>query len=246
MWIVVGGTTSLVSLAFATGAVAFLCFLGWLDCCASSLGQFIARLPGMRLIPYLHRKYWSPSRAPLRYRPRSFYSKRFRQSDFTNNFCSFFLLNLFLCRCSIPLSPMRHHLGANDGYGYSRAPVLAHHPLHGRRKLVLGIIGLVFPFIPSHRSFYVAIGCLYDLCGIFHHWNLPYRGLGAFYCRSGISRSTLRRSLILPVSWDRLFKSIFLVTRCVGRKYLICIWRVLTKWWFPFDSDSHWHAIVHF
>ena len=94
MWIVVGGTTSLLSLAFATGAVAFLCFLGWLDCCVSSLGQFIARLPGVGLIPYLHRKYWSPSRVPLRHRPRSFHLKRFRQSDSTVIFCNLFLLNL--------------------------------------------------------------------------------------------------------------------------------------------------------
>ena len=83
MWIVVGGTTSFLSLALATGAVAFLCRLGW-RYRASPLGQFIARLPGLRSILYLHHKYWLPSRVLLRPQPRFFYLKRLiiRQSDF--------------------------------------------------------------------------------------------------------------------------------------------------------------------
>ena len=65
---------------------------------------------------------------------------------------------------------MRHHLGANDVYRCSSAHKLAHHPLHGRWKLVLRIVGVVFVFILSHRnSLYVGIGCWYDLLGIYHH-----------------------------------------------------------------------------
>ena len=39
---------------------------------------------------------------------------------------------------------MRHYLGANDVYSCITAHILALHLLHGRRKLVLGIVGVVF------------------------------------------------------------------------------------------------------
>ena len=97
---IVGGAIGFVSLAFATGAIAFLCRLGW-RYRASSLGQFIARLPGVRLIPYLHRKYWLHSGVPLHPRPRFFHLKRFiiRQSNFTVIFPVLFLLNSVSCSC---------------------------------------------------------------------------------------------------------------------------------------------------
>jgi len=100
VWIITGGMNTFVSLALATGAVASLYHLGWWYR-ASPLGQFIVRLPGIRLIPYLHRKYWLPSRVPLHPRPRSFYMKRFiiRQSDFIVVFCNLILLNSVLCSC---------------------------------------------------------------------------------------------------------------------------------------------------
>jgi len=43
---------------------------------ASLLVQIIANLPVVRLIPYVHLKYWLPSGPSLRPRPRSFYLKR--------------------------------------------------------------------------------------------------------------------------------------------------------------------------
>lgn len=55
---------------------------------ASPPGQFIARLPGVRLIPHVHREYWSPSGLFPRPRPRFFYLKRFiiRQSEPSHQF----------------------------------------------------------------------------------------------------------------------------------------------------------------
>ena len=84
MWIIAGGTTICFSLFFATAAAGYLYHLGRLYL-ASPPGQFILRLPGVRLLPHLHRKYWLPSGVPLQARPRFFYLKRFiiRQSAFT-------------------------------------------------------------------------------------------------------------------------------------------------------------------
>ena len=89
-WIIAGGMTIFLSLALATAAVAFMCHLGWWYR-ASPLGQFIVRLPGVRLIPHLYRKYWLPSGVPLQARPRFFYLKRFiiRHSDSTAIFPQF-------------------------------------------------------------------------------------------------------------------------------------------------------------
>jgi len=51
---------------------------------ASPSGQFIVGLPGVRLIPYVYRKYWLPSTLSFHPRPRFFYLKRLiiRQSTF--------------------------------------------------------------------------------------------------------------------------------------------------------------------
>ncbi|KIM40719.1 hypothetical protein M413DRAFT_166675 [Hebeloma cylindrosporum] len=84
------GTISFLALGSTMGAFLLLYRLGW-RYRASRLGQFIARLPGIRSILYLRHKYWLPSRAPLRPRPRFFYLKRLiiRQSDFPSPFPRF-------------------------------------------------------------------------------------------------------------------------------------------------------------
>jgi hypothetical protein len=64
---------------------------------ASPLGQFIVGLPGVRLIPYVHRKYWLPSEVSFRPRPRFFYLKRLiiRQSNLSPSFSRFLFPQLF-------------------------------------------------------------------------------------------------------------------------------------------------------
>ena len=83
MSIFIGVTSSAMSLCGAFGALALMYHLCW-RYRASPLGRFIARLPGIRCISYVHRKYWLPSGYSLRPRPRFFYLKRFiiRQSEF--------------------------------------------------------------------------------------------------------------------------------------------------------------------
>ena len=100
MSIFVGGTTSSLSLVAAMSALALFYRLGW-QYHASPLGRSIARLPGVRLIPYIYHKYWLPSRVSPRPRPRSFYLKRFiiRQSNFSYPF----LRLLFAKSCSMQL-----------------------------------------------------------------------------------------------------------------------------------------------
>ena len=77
------GGYSFISLVRAMGVFFLLYQLGW-RYCASSLGRSFVRLPGVRLILYMHRTYWLPSGFSLRPRPLLFYLKRFiiRQSDF--------------------------------------------------------------------------------------------------------------------------------------------------------------------
>ncbi|KIM40704.1 hypothetical protein M413DRAFT_166535 [Hebeloma cylindrosporum] len=71
-----GSPTSIVSLAGTLGVFAIMYHLG-LRYLASPLGQFIIGLPGVRLIPYVHRTYWLPSAVSFSPRPRLFYLKRF-------------------------------------------------------------------------------------------------------------------------------------------------------------------------
>ena len=100
MSILIGIPFSAVSLGGAVGVLALMYHLCW-RYRASSLGRFIARLPGIRCIPYVHRKYWLPSGQSLRPRPRFFYLKRFivRQSEFLCHFPYSYLLNHVSCRC---------------------------------------------------------------------------------------------------------------------------------------------------
>jgi len=73
--LLIGGLSSVVSLGAAI-IVFFLIYHMGSRYRASLLFQIIANFPVVRLIPYVYRKYWLPSGAPLRPRPRSFYLKR--------------------------------------------------------------------------------------------------------------------------------------------------------------------------
>ena len=93
-------TFSMMSLGGALGVFALIYYLG-LRYLASPWGQFIVGLPGVRLIPYVHRKYWLPSVLSFRPRPRFFYLKRLiiRQSNVSHHFLNFYFLSYFLYRC---------------------------------------------------------------------------------------------------------------------------------------------------
>jgi hypothetical protein len=82
-----GATCSFMSLCGTFGILALTYHFGW-RYRASQPGRFIARLPGIRLIPHVYRKYWLPSGTSLRPRPRFFYLKRFiiRQSELSYHF----------------------------------------------------------------------------------------------------------------------------------------------------------------
>jgi hypothetical protein len=103
MVIFMGSTPSMISLGGALGVFAVIQHLGR-RYLASPLGQFIVGLPGVRLIPYMHRTYWLPSALSFRPRPRFFYLKRLiiRQSNLSYHFFFQFLfpqLFFFLYRC---------------------------------------------------------------------------------------------------------------------------------------------------
>jgi len=89
MLILMGVTSSVVSLAGAVGGLSVMYQLGR-RYHSSPLGRFIARFPGIRFkfISYVHRRYWLPSGHSLRPRPRFFYLKRFiiRQSESFHHF----------------------------------------------------------------------------------------------------------------------------------------------------------------
>ena len=87
MVIFMGTTPSMISLGGALGVFAIIQHLGR-RYLASPLGQFIVGLPGVRLIPYMHRTYWLPSTLSFRPRPRFFYLKRLiiRQSNLSYHF----------------------------------------------------------------------------------------------------------------------------------------------------------------
>jgi len=99
MTAVTAGTLSILSLGAAFAAFAHIYLLGR-RYLAPPLGQFIVRLPGVRLIPYMHRKYWLPSAVSLRPRPRFFYLTRLiiRQSNFSLHSLNSYFLNYFLYR----------------------------------------------------------------------------------------------------------------------------------------------------
>jgi len=88
--------TSMMSLGGALGFFALLHHLSR-RYLASPLGQFIVALPGVRLIPYVYRKYWLPSAVSLHPRPQFFYLKRLiiRQSNPSHHFLNFYFLNCF-------------------------------------------------------------------------------------------------------------------------------------------------------
>jgi hypothetical protein len=94
----VGGLSSLMTLAAAGWALLLIDNLGR-RYRASHLGELIAGLPFVRLIPYAYRKYWLPSGVSLRPRPPSFYFKRLiiRQSEFLIIFYNRYLLNSASC-----------------------------------------------------------------------------------------------------------------------------------------------------
>ena len=71
--IFIGGLSSSMSLFAALGTFILVYHLGQ-RYRASPPGQFVAGLPGVRLIPDMHREYWLPSGD--RPRPRFFYLKR--------------------------------------------------------------------------------------------------------------------------------------------------------------------------
>ena len=83
--ILIGGLSSCVSLLAAFGTFVVVYYLGR-RYRASPPGQFVAGLPGVRLIPDMHREYWLPSGD--RPRPRFFYLKKlfFRQSKPSHRF----------------------------------------------------------------------------------------------------------------------------------------------------------------
>ena len=82
MAIVFGNLSVSMSLGAAMSALILIYRMGW-RYRTSLPARIIANLPVVRLIPYVHRKYWLPSGAPLCPRPRSFYLKRLliRQSE---------------------------------------------------------------------------------------------------------------------------------------------------------------------
>ena len=88
--LLIGGVTTFLSLGAAMAAFALIYHMG-LRYRASLLAQIFASLPVVRLIPYVHRKYWLPSGPPLRPRPRSFYLKRLliRQSGLSHHILPF-------------------------------------------------------------------------------------------------------------------------------------------------------------
>jgi hypothetical protein len=81
-----------LSISMSLGA-AMVAFVLIYQIIASLPARIIASLPVVRLIPYVHRKYWLPSGAPLRPRPRSFYLKRLliRQSELAYHIPRFIL-----------------------------------------------------------------------------------------------------------------------------------------------------------
>jgi hypothetical protein len=97
---VIGSPTTMMSLAGALGVFTLIYNLGR-RYLASPLGQFVVGLPGVRLIPYVHRKYWLPSALSFRPRPRFFFLKRLiiRQSNVSHHFLNCYFLNCFLYRC---------------------------------------------------------------------------------------------------------------------------------------------------
>ncbi|KIM40722.1 hypothetical protein M413DRAFT_446112 [Hebeloma cylindrosporum] len=121
MSILIGITSSLMVLGAAVTALALLYQLGW-RYRASTLAQFIARLHGVRLIPYLHRKYWLPSGSTFLPRPRFFYLKRFivRQAFKIPLNCFFLymaLMTLMYCVCmSLAMYPAFVGLKAGPWY----------------------------------------------------------------------------------------------------------------------------------
>ena len=88
--LLIGGTTTCLSLGAAMSALILIYHMGS-RYRASLLAQFFASLPVVRLIPYVHQKYWLPSGPPLRPRPRSFYLKRLliRQSGLSHHILPF-------------------------------------------------------------------------------------------------------------------------------------------------------------
>ena len=88
------------ALGGALGVFALIYHLG-LRYLASPLCQFIVGLPGIRLISYVHWKYWLPSALSFRPRPRFFHPKRLiiRQSNLSHHLLNFYFLNHFLHRC---------------------------------------------------------------------------------------------------------------------------------------------------
>jgi hypothetical protein len=93
---VVRSTLSMMSLGGVLLVVLLMLHLGR-RCLASPLGQFVVGLPGVRLIPYVHRKYWLPSAVSPRPRPQFFYLKRLiiRQSNLFPSFSRFLSSQLF-------------------------------------------------------------------------------------------------------------------------------------------------------
>ena len=104
MTTLIGSPTTMMSLGGALGVFAFISHLGQ-RYLASPLGQFIVGLPGVRLIPYVYRKYWLPSAVSIHPRPRFFYLKRLiiRQSNVSHRFLKFYFLNCFFTGVKIPL-----------------------------------------------------------------------------------------------------------------------------------------------
>jgi hypothetical protein len=92
MAIVFGNLSISMSLGAAMFALILIYGMGW-RYRASLPARIIASLPVVRLMPYVHRKYWLPSGASLRPRPRSFYLKRLliRQSELSCHIPRFIL-----------------------------------------------------------------------------------------------------------------------------------------------------------
>ena len=84
--LLIGSLSGFISLVAATVVFVLTYHMGR-RYRASLLVRIIASLPVVRLIPYVHQKYWLPSGAPLRPRPRSFYLKRLliRQSGLSHD-----------------------------------------------------------------------------------------------------------------------------------------------------------------
>jgi len=97
---VLASSFSMMFLGAAFGVFANIYHLGR-RYLASTLVQFIVGLPGVRLIPYVYRKYWLPSTLSFLPQPRFFYLKRLiiRQSNLSHHFLNFYFLNYYLYRC---------------------------------------------------------------------------------------------------------------------------------------------------